>query len=70
MDKIKARAYQRAADGQYGRSRPRPKVEKALIPTGALKPKVLNGTRAGGVVRRGMTTYTRRGSIVGTGRSL
>lgn len=67
MNKIKARAYQRAADGEYGRDRV---IGKALIPTGALKPKVLNGTRAGGVVRRGMTTYTRRGSIVGTGRSL
>lgn len=66
MDKIKARAYQRAADGEYGRGRRRPKVEKAL--PSAPRPKTGFGTRAGGIVRVGTKTFTRRGAIQGTGQ--
>lgn len=65
MNKIKARAYQRARDGEYGRIGPQPEeLAKALIPK--LRP------RAGSIGRRrtaaGITTYTTRGSVPGTGR--
>ncbi len=64
MDKIKARAYQRKQDGVYGKGR---KVEKGLIP---VKPRMSYGVRVGGIVRNGNKTFTRRGTIAGTGRAL
>jgi len=67
---IRNRAYQRERDGQWGKDR-LVETSKAMFPTGLVKPLVRPkspgyATRAGGIVRRGATTYTRRGSIAGT----
>lgn len=68
MDKIKARAYQRKADGIYGKGRMGETMDVAKAFGLPLRPRLSYGTRVGGIVRRGSKTFTRRGSIVGTGR--
>jgi hypothetical protein len=76
MGKIKARAKQRAQDGQYGRDR-QVMVDKAGVVSKAtpripaprstpVRPRY--GVRSGSIVRVGSRSYTRRGTIAGTGR--
>lgn len=64
MSKIRARAYQRERDGQFGRGR----VGKSMPMPRSTPVKPGFATRSGGIVRSGSKTFTRRGAIAGTGK--
>lgn len=67
MAKIRAKAYERAESGKYGEGRELAKALVGIRPMGL--PRVAR-PRVGGLTRRGNQTFTRRGSIPGTGRQL